>query len=566
MRQLSTGATAAAVASPVGFIADKRLMGGKTFDAFVAGQPELGSMTAGDWTATGGGSVAQSGGDLLFTAGGSANTGGSYALSCVVGEVYRIQGTIALGTASVVDAQVSASLSGGVSIATIDGGSTYIFTNTATNTFSRYFRATATTHYFQVSPRTAGLTCTLSGLTIKAIPGNHATQATAAARPILGREPVGGRRNLLTYSNDFSNAAWGSNLSALAQDVSGPLGENVWTLTDNSDVSALRIVQTRSGIAANSTLTLSFLLGKDSVLTTTPIITISFTAGTAQNYRIQIDPTTGAVNEQVESAVGTTTVTSYDADFWRVVMTATDSGSNTTVSCEITPAGNNAYPRAGINSAATGSAVVGYCQLETGSTATDYQKVVSQYDVTEAGVSDVYYLAFDGVDDSLATASIDFSATDSVSVFGGVRKLSDAAIGVILGLSANPGASTGVFEALGPVNAATDNYRWTTKGTVSVSLTPTGFAAPITNVLTGIGDIAADTATLRANGVQVATSAGDQGTGNYGNYPLYIGRRGGSSLPFNGRIYSLIVRGLLTSGDDLTNAETYVADKTGVNI
>jgi hypothetical protein len=44
---------------------------------------------------------------------------------------------------------------------------------------------------------------------------------------------------------------------------------------------------------------------------------------------------------------------------------------------------------------------------------------------------------------------------------------------------------------------------------------------------------------------------------------MFIGRRQGTSRPFNGRIYSLIVRGLLTSGDDLTNAETYVAGETG---
>ena len=38
----------------------------------------------------------------------------------------------------------------------------------------------------------------------------------------------------------------------------------------------------------------------------------------------------------------------------------------------------------------------------------------------------------------------------------------------------------------------------------------------------------------RANGTQVAETLTDQGTGNYLAYPLYIGRRGGATIPFNG--------------------------------
>jgi hypothetical protein len=45
------------------------------------------------------------------------------------------------------------------------------------------------------------------------------------------------------------------------------------------------------------------------------------------------------------------------------------------------------------------------------------------------------------------------------------------------------------------------------------------------------------------NSVQAASDSTSQGTGNYGNYPLYLFRRGGTSLPFNGRLYQLIVAG-----------------------
>ena len=94
-----------------------------------------------------------------------------------------------------------------------------------------------------------------------------------------------------------------------------------------------------------------------------------------------------------------------------------------------------------------------------------------------------------------------------------------------------------------------------------------GYASPITNVLTGLGDIGGDLATLRVNGTQVAQSTADQGTGNFLAYPLYIGRRGGSILPYSGRIYSLITRfGANLDAGVITNTETWVAGKTGISL
>jgi hypothetical protein len=205
-------------------------------------------------------------------------------------------------------------------------------------------------------------------------------------------------------------------------------------------------------------------------------------------------------------------------------------------------------------------------QLELGSTATDYQKVTSTYDVTEAGQADNYHLVFDGVDDSMVTPSIDFTGTDEMSVFAGVRKLSDAAIGIIAELSTNSGTANGTFYIASPVSGTDTRFR--SRGTsAGDSISASGFVAPTTKVLSGLGAISDDQSILRIDGVQVATSTTDQGTGNYGNYPLYIGRRGGASLPFNGHLYQLLVRGALTADNLLNQTETYVASKTaGVDL
>lgn len=62
------------------------------------------------------------------------------------------------------------------------------------------------------------------------------------------------------------------------------------------------------------------------------------------------------------------------------------------------------------------------------------------------------------------------------------------------------------------------------------------------------------------------SSATDQGTGNYGSFVLFIGRRNNASLPFNGKLHQLIVRGALTDEGTLVQAERYVAQRTGITL
>jgi hypothetical protein len=171
------------------------------------------------------------------------------------------------------------------------------------------------------------------------------------------------------------------------------------------------------------------------------------------------------------------------------------------------------------------------------------------------------YLAFDGTDDSLLTNSVDFTATGKMTVWAGVRKLSDAAQGVVSELSATIASNNGSFLLTAP-NSAAANYNWSSKGTTQVNNTVTTYTAPITNVVTGIADIAGASNIIRINGVQVGSVATTQGTGNYGNYPLYIGRRNNATLPLNGNIYSLIIRGAQSSDAQISSTESWVEIKT----
>lgn len=172
-----------------------------------------------------------------------------------------------------------------------------------------------------------------------------------------------------------------------------------------------------------------------------------------------------------------------------------------------------------------------------------------------------YYLAFNGVNQWLQTNSIDFSYGDNVFVSAGVRKLSDASNALICELSTDSNANNGAFYLAASVGSA--SYQASSRGTVSAATSVFSIPAPVTNVVSSVGDIAAPSTTLRVNGVQVAQSTDTQGTGNYGNYPLYIGARAGTSLYFNGRLHQLVIAGKQASASEIASTEAWLNQKTG---
>jgi hypothetical protein len=177
------------------------------------------------------------------------------------------------------------------------------------------------------------------------------------------------------------------------------------------------------------------------------------------------------------------------------------------------------------------------------------------------------YLAFDGVDDSMSTGSIDFTATDKMTVWVGVRKLAD--VSIIAESSITAAATNGAFLlATGGWAAENGTYVAQSRGTATAFAQPAtnSYPSPETAVLTHSANISADNVTLRRNGTQVATSATDQGAGNYGNYPLFIGARNNASLFFQGWLTSLIVRGAQSTQGQIEATESWVAGKTGVSL
>ena len=384
--------------------------------------------------------------------------------------------------------------------------------------------------------------------------GNHATQATSTKRPIYGINPIVGTRNRYTYTEQFDNAFWGKNSITIGADsTSAPNGTTTADKFQETAVTSYFAVGSNPAASFSTTYTWSCY----AKAAERNFLFVNFSAlGIAGTFNL----TTGQTN----ATTGSPSLSSVSVGngWWRCSMTFTTPASGTNILFNIfgpaISAGTLTY--AGV--AGYGIYVWG-AQIELGPTATAYQRVGNQYDVTQANVQSVGYLAFDGVDDNMVTGTIT-PGIDKVQVFSGLRKLSDAVVGVVAELSPVVGTSDGAFRLAAPNNTATANYGFQSRGTVVATATAATYTAPTTDVLTSLGDISAPSNIIRVDGTQIGSAVTSQGTGNYLAYPLYIGSRAGTSLFFNGRLYGLIVRfGPNPTTGQITSTESWVNSKTG---
>lgn len=194
-----------------------------------------------------------------------------------------------------------------------------------------------------------------------------------------------------------------------------------------------------------------------------------------------------------------------------------------------------------------------------------YQRVNTSTDYDSAGFP--IYIKANGSNQFMVSNAIDFTATDKMTVWTGVRKLSDAAGAIFAELSAGETTNNGSFYVAAPEGTTADSrYSFKSRGTASsaagqVAKVSAG-AAPDTAVITALGDISGDSNTIRRNGTAFAVATADQGSGNYGNYAVYHYSRAGTLAFFNGHDYGSICRGAASSAAQITAAEDWINQRT----
>jgi hypothetical protein len=378
----------------------------------------------------------------------------------------------------------------------------------------------------------------IDNISIRELPGVHWTQPTLANRPILGRKPKGGRRNLLTFTEEFDNDAWGKGAVAVTANAGvAPDGTATADLLVEAAATAGKSIF-RLGVAPLGANYVRRLYAKAATRNRVVLAASSQAGVPAFNY-VVVDLRDGSIVSTAGPAV--CSVDDVGSGWYRITLGSLLSGI-TSDRFVVGPMLDSQTNPVSYTGDGTSGVLIWGAQLELGSTATDYQRVGTAFDVTEAGKADCHYLFCGGSADPrwMQTPTIT-PGTDKAQVFAGVRKLSDAASGAIgtLGLTSD----TGSLAALAPSANGANSYRFFTRGGLASSAGTGVFAAaPHSAVFSGTADISAPQIRLRVNGALVETSASSMGVGGYGNRAFTIGAEGATQTFFNGEIYALGVR------------------------
>ncbi|MEN9885485.1 MAG: hypothetical protein RL758_63 [Pseudomonadota bacterium] len=167
---------------------------------------------------------------------------------------------------------------------------------------------------------------------------------------------VTGGRNLLAWSEDFSNADWLKAQTTLTSGQASPIGDSTAFVLTENDVAAIGYLQ-RTGITytAGSVMCWSIFVKRDSIgrATRFPAVRLSFdSAGAGGRAELYFDTATG--ESQLATLNGTSTITVHShgvesrGDWWRVHIAASASAAST--------ANQTLFPALGAGASWTGGA------------------------------------------------------------------------------------------------------------------------------------------------------------------------------------------------------------------
>lgn len=363
--------------------------------------------------------------------------------------------------------------------------------------------------------------------------GNHRIQATLGNRPEFSA-----RKNLLTYTEDFSNAAWvgntGSASTYVPAAVFGVPRVRTEAMTTLAAIRTYSLKVKPNGYTKvflnepSATLYYAtFLLsGAGSIIDSHASVTATITLGADGYYRISISAAFALIGMYSFGIADPGYVSGDPYVAW-----TPDGVSGIDVKC---------------------------AQLEYGSTATTYQRVTTASDYDYVGFPK--YLEYNGTNKSMKTAAtMNLTATDKLTMFSGVQKVAEpASAGIMVEFSDAVSAKAGSFAAY----TLSGKLAWRSRGSVDPTNVSGTATAPTTKVATYTGDISGALDTIRLNGVLAGSLASSHGTGNFGNYDAYFGARTSASLFFSGKEYGTIIRGAASTATEVASAENWLKTRT----
>jgi hypothetical protein len=173
-------------------------------------------------------------------------------------------------------------------------------------------------------------------------------------------------------------------------------------------------------------------------------------------------------------------------------------------------------------------------------------------------------VTFSGSYTQLVTPPINFTSTAQMMAAIGLHVVGSASAAVAIELGSDVNSVNGSFLFGAP--SSTADHSLYLRGTSTLR-------AAVDNVvdgddiIVGLFDISQATKETQLiprlnftqlTGSQITWTGTTAGTGNFGNLPLFIGARSGGSLPYQGKIYEIIVRGALSNPTQVFQTETFI--------
>lgn len=436
-------------------------------------------------------------GDFSSATGWSVPAGGAIGsnvvtLTAASGYLYRTDpiGGIVAGSTYLLTFDVSA-YTGGTARGYVNASPVFGGTIAANGRYS--CRVTAGSASGEWGINFSGFTGVIDNVSLKLLPGNHAIQSSAGARPTFTQ-----RYNGLIATEDLTSGSWaksGTCTAPAATTINLPAVNDYVYQAVTAATWAGRTAVNSVVLSGSGTIDIGFY---DNVIgNQTSTVTL-----TATPTRYSKTATIGAGAVDVRFIVGRF-------------------GASTATTATVTAM--NLY-----TAADAAKAIPAYQRVTT---STNYDTDGFPGEVKGNGTS------------QFMSGTMDLSTVDKVLLVCGLKKYSDAAQGVVFELTASAAANNGGLALCAPAGASATFSALSRGTTTRTATTGTTHAAPKSAVMTAQGDISGDSITTRVNGVADGSDTGDQGTGNYASATYYLFARGGASLWSSAGIHSLTIRG-----------------------
>lgn len=522
----SSGTTHASVDGSVGLVLDAA----GSVGAELVTNGDFSSGTIG-WNLGVGYSI--SSGKLIATAS-SAN--GDYAFTYSSGKTYRVTYTID-------------SITGNVSVNL--GGAPGTVRNTA-GTYSELITTVDALSFVRVQSRFGTASFVVDNVSVKEVTGIHATQGTPGYKPTLRKGIV----NLLTYSNDLTNAVWlragspvitptsfartASSASYIANTTTPakPAVALPYTAATVASAGSGRYVSLRLQGSYPSRVDAVFDLQNGVVVGGYPTVSGTFASPSASIVSLGSGQYLCGVSAVSDTYLGITPFISFNSA--GVQVDGTDSMATSS---------GNVYGSGLFAGTLTAAQILaaGGIPLTTTAPAS-----------SQAGVN---YLALDGVDDRLALAGPLFQMGDDHCVVAAAMKSSvdTASPGII----AVEGTGTDLIGLT--FSAAKVQYFLNAGGVASYRVSNSDYQS--TSIVV-TGRKVGTSAVLRVNGVQQGAALSTSATGGGAMTSATIGRQsyGGVPAGLKGNIHCVLAIKGTVSDADLAVLEKFVAQLSGVQL